>query len=138
MSEHCEFCRLVRREGPASCVYEDKEVMAFLSIRPINEGHTLVIPKKHFENIYEIPDEELAHLFKVVKKVANAVKKGINAEGINIAQNNGRAAGQVVFHLHVHIIPRYENLEKQGLAPHRETWEASRLDEVATKIRQFI
>ncbi len=80
-------------------------MVAFLSNRPVNEGHTLVVPKKHYENIYEIPEEEAAYLFRIVKRVAHAVRDATGAEGIRIVQNNGEAAGQVVFHLHVHVIP---------------------------------
>ena len=79
--------------------------MAFLSNRPVNEGHTLVVPKKHYSNIYEISEDETAYLFKIVKRVALAVRESVHAEGIRIVQNNGEAAGQVVFHLHVHVIP---------------------------------
>ena len=104
MSE-CIFCQIIRKEAPASIVYEDEQVVAFLSNRPVNEGHTLVVPKKHYENIYDIPEEEAAYLFKIVKRVAHAVKDATGAEGIRIVQNNGEAAGQVIFHLHVHIIP---------------------------------
>ncbi|MDH5376057.1 MAG: HIT family protein [Candidatus Bathyarchaeota archaeon] len=132
MSEHCTFCEILKNEKTASYVYEDNRTIAILDIRPINEGHTLVIPKKHYENLYEIPDEEVAYLFKIVKKVASAVKKVTNADGKSIFQNNGRAAGQVIFHVHVHIIPRYE-----GQRSHRLRCDASRekLDEVARKIR---
>lgn len=135
--ERCDFCRLVRREGPVSCIYEDEKVIAFLDIRPMNEGHTLVIPKKYYRYIYEVPDEEIAHLFKVVRRVAWAVKKAVNAGGISITQHNESAAGQDVFHLHVHIIPRYEG---QRLPRPDKIPEASReeLDEVARKIRQFL
>ena len=104
MSE-CIFCQIIRKETPASIVYEDEQVVAFLSNRPINVGHTLVAPKKHYDNIYEIPEEEAAYLFKIAKKIAHAIKTATGVEGIRILQNNGEAAGQVVFHLHVHIIP---------------------------------
>src|SRR5208283_1698142 len=104
MSE-CIFCQITHKEAPASIVYEDTQVAAFLSNHPINVGHTLVAPKKHYENIYEIPEEEAAYLFKIVKKIAHAVKTATGIEGIRIVQNNGEAAGQVVFHLHVHVIP---------------------------------
>lgn len=135
MAEHCTFCEILKNEKTASYVYEDNGTIAILDIRPINEGHTLVIPKKHYENLYEIPDEEVAYLFKIVKKVASAVKKGINADGISIFQNNGRAAGQVIFHVHVHIVPRYEEQRS-----HRLRYDASRekLDEVARKIRKHL
>lgn len=135
MSEYCEFCRIVRKEGSASYIYEDEKVVAFLSIRPIYDGHTLVIPKRHYENIYEVSDEDIAYLFKVVKKVAYAVKKGLRSDGIKIVQNNGKTAGQVVFHLHVHVIPTYE--EKRPSWP-REINEGNKLNEIAAKVRQFV
>jgi histidine triad (HIT) family protein len=104
MSE-CIFCQIIRKEASASIVYEDEQVVAFLSNRPVNEGHTLVVPKKHYENIYDILEEDVGYLFKVAKRVAHAVRDAMSAEGIRIVQNNGWAAGQVVFHLHVHVIP---------------------------------
>lgn len=133
----CIFCRIVRKEAPASIVYEDNKVMAFLDIRPLNEGHTLVITKKHYEYIYYVPERDVAHLFKIVGKVACAVKKGVGAEGISIAQHNEKAAGQDIFHLHVHVIPRYEG---QKLPRFEEIQEVRRekLDAVAEKIRQHI
>ena len=104
MSE-CVFCQIISKQASANIVYEDEQVVAFLSNRPVNEGHTLVVPKKHHENIYEIPEEEAAYLFKIAKRVAVAVRDAVSAEGIRIVQNNGWAAGQVIFHLHVHVIP---------------------------------
>ncbi len=104
MSE-CVFCQIIRKEARANVVYEDEQVVAFLSNRPVNEGHTLVVPKKHYENIYEIPEEEAAYLFKIAKRIVVAVRDAVTAEGIRIVQNNGWAAGQVIFHLHVHVIP---------------------------------
>ena len=105
MSEECIFCHIIQKEVPASCVYEDDQVAVFLSNRPVNEGHTLVVPKKHYENIYEIPEDEVAYLSKIVKRVAVAVRAAMAVEGIRVVQNNGSAAGQVIFHLHVHVIP---------------------------------
>lgn len=135
MSEPCTFCKIVRKEAPASPVYEDDKVIAFLSIQPINIGHTLVVPKKHYENIYEMPEEEVAHLYKIVKKVAYAVKNAISAEGIRIVQNNGEAAGQVIFHLHVHIIPMNKD---RPWVHHLENRDAEALTEDARRIRRFI
>jgi histidine triad (HIT) family protein len=105
MAEDCVFCRIIRKEASASIVFEDDQLIAFLSNRPVNEGHTLVVPKKHYTNIYEIPEAEACHLFKVAKRVAHAVRDAMSAEGIRLVQNNGVAAGQVIFHLHVHVIP---------------------------------
>jgi histidine triad (HIT) family protein len=105
MSEDCIFCHIIRKQAHASRVYEDDHVVAFLSNRPVNEGHTLVVPKKHYENIYDIPEEDIAYLFKIVKRIAHAVRDAMAAEGIRVVQNNGWAAGQVIFHFHVHVIP---------------------------------
>jgi histidine triad (HIT) family protein len=135
MAEHCVFCKIACNDAPASLVYDDNEVIAFLDARPVNEGHTLVITRGHYIDIYEAPDEEIAHLFKIVKKVAYAVKKSEKADGISIFQNNGRAANQVVFHLHVHVIPRYEGQSTQRT---REVVDQSRLDEIAARIKEFI
>ena len=133
--EDCVFCRIARKEEHASFVYEDKDVVAFLDARPINEGHTLVIPRKHYENIYEIPDEEVANLFKIVKKLAYGISKSEKAEGISIVQNNGEAARQVIFHLHVHIIPRYLGQNSHGP---RGTVEQKELERVAANIRKSL
>jgi histidine triad (HIT) family protein len=135
MPESCVFCKIAQKEAPTSTVYEDEKVIAFLSIQPINVGHTLVVPKKHYENIYEIPEEELAYLYKIVKKVAHAVKKAVDAEGIRIVQNNGEAAGQVVLHLHVHIIPMNKD---RPWGHHPENRDVKALNDDARKIRQFI
>ena len=135
VSESCTFCKIVRKEVPASVVYEDETVIAFLSIHPINVGHTLIVPKKHYENIYEISEEEVAYLYKIVKKVAAAVNRAVSAEGIRILQNNGEAAGQVIFHFHVHVIPM--NMQHSFLG-HRTIRDTNALDEDAGRIRQFI
>ena len=134
MSEPCIFCKIARKEAPANPVYEDDEAIAFLSIKPVNVGHTLVVPKKHYENIYEIPEEEMAHLYKIVKKMAYAVKNAVSAEGIRIVQNNGKAAGQVIFHLHVHVIPMYT--QHSFLHQHKIRG-ANAFEKDAKRIRQF-
>jgi histidine triad (HIT) family protein len=133
--DSCAFCKIVRKQAPASLVYEDEKVMAFLDIRPLNEGHTLVIPKEHYETIYEIPEELIAYLHKIVKRTALAVKKATEADGISIIQQNGKAANQEVSHLHVHVIPRYEG---QKLARFGEISKADRgkLNQVASKMRR--
>ena len=135
MSESCTFCKIVQKEAPASVVYEDEKVIAFMSIQPINVGHTLVVPKKHYENVYEIPEEDVAYLYKIVKKMAHAVKKAVDAEGIRIVQNNGEAAGQVIFHLHVHIIPMNKD---HSWLHHPRPRTADALESDAERIRQFV
>ncbi len=102
------FEKIVKREIPAYIVYEDDLTLAFLDISQATKGHTLVIPKKRYENVYELDDEIAGHLYKVVVKVSKALKKALNLEGLNIVNNNGVLAGQAVFHYHIHLIPRYE------------------------------
>lgn len=107
--ETCLFCKIIAGEIPSTKVYEDDTVLAFLDIHPVNIGHTLVIPKAHHTNLYETPDEDLAHIMAVVKKLSISIKSGLNADGINIEMNNDAPAGQLIFHTHIHIIPRFSD-----------------------------
>ena len=136
MAETCPFCSIASGKIPASIVYEDDHVVAFMDLNPISVGHTLVIPREHWENIYEIPEDALANLFSVVKRVCVAVKKTVDADGIKIIQLNGRAAEQVVMHFHVHVIPAFSKPE--GTTGHRKRLapERKELDEMAQKIQQ--
>lgn len=105
--ENCLFCKIAQHEIPSTVVYEDENTIAFLDIRPNDPGHTLVVPKLHSENIYTISDESLCETISIAKKIAGAIKKGLGASGINITMNNEPAAGQIIFHSHFHIIPRF-------------------------------
>lgn len=105
---NCLFCKIVSNEIPSTKVYEDDYVLAFLDIHPVNIGHTLVVPKAHHTNIYDTPDETLAHIIAVAKKLSIAIKETLSADGINIEMNNDPAAGQIIFHTHLHIVPRFE------------------------------
>jgi len=105
--EDCIFCRIIAGKIPASKVYEDKESFAFLDISPVSKGHTLVIPKKHAETMADVSLDVLAALSKTIQKVAKVLLK--ENEGVNVLQNNGRAAGQLVPHLHFHVVPRNSN-----------------------------
>ncbi len=104
----CIFCKIIKGEIPSNKVYEDEKVLAFLDIGPVNKGHTLVIPKDHYENIYDISDDLLKNVITAVKKVSIALKKGVSADGINIAMSNEKPSGQLVPHFHFHIIPRFK------------------------------
>jgi histidine triad (HIT) family protein len=108
MSEYCAFCKIVKGLEPSWTVYEDDLVKAFLDINPANEGHTLIIPKKHYETIYEIPDKELKRVIVVAKKLARLYKSALGANAINILHASGREAQQDVFHFHIHLVPRYK------------------------------
>ncbi|MDM8514801.1 HIT family protein [Desulfobacterales bacterium HSG16] len=104
--DDCIFCKIVKGEIPSIKVYEDERVFAFEDINPISDGHTLIIPKAHAENIWEISEEDLAAIHIASKKIAVAIKKAINPDGIACLQLNGRAVNQVVMHYHFHLIPR--------------------------------
>jgi len=106
--EDCLFCKIANGEIPCSKLYEDDKILAFLDIMPVNKGHALVIPKEHLEDIFEIPDDILAEIAKLLKKVSTAVKHGVEADGINLLMNNHEAAGQIVPHAHFHVIPRHK------------------------------
>jgi histidine triad (HIT) family protein len=131
--ENCLFCKIVSGEIPSQKVYEDSETLAFLDINPVNPGHTLIIPKRHFDNIEEIPETVLCNVIMTVKKVGNALKKGLGVKGYNLQVNNDPIAGRIIPHIHVHVIPR---LEDDGLKlwPQGEYREGE-MSDVAGKIR---
>lgn len=104
----CLFCKIIKGEIPSSKVYEDKNVFAFLDIAPVNKGHVLVVPKRHFKDLSEMPEDEIRDLFIAAKKLSRAVVEGAGAQGYNLGMNNGKAAGQLVMHAHLHIIPRFD------------------------------
>lgn len=133
----CIFCKIVRGEIPSEKVYEDEWSLAFLDINPVHPGHALVIPKDHFENIYTTPDETLARLSLVTKKIAVAIKNAMSADGITISMNNERAGGQDVFHAHFHIVPRIEN-DNLKLWPQRKYSNDTEMKDVAEKIKNSL
>jgi histidine triad (HIT) family protein len=103
----CIFCKIVAGEIPAAKVYESKKFFAFLDISPCNKGHTLIIPRQHYESLEEMPDEDGKEFGELQVKLGKAVAKVTNAEGFNLLLNNGKAAGQEVMHTHMHIQPRF-------------------------------
>ncbi len=105
----CFFCKIAKGDIPTNTVYEDDNFRVILDIAPANPGHCLIIPKKHSPNIYETDDDVLAKAMVLAKKMAVKVKKATGCDGVNIMQNNEEAAGQTVFHFHMHIIPRYKD-----------------------------
>ena len=105
------FMKIIRREVPADIVYEDADTIAFLDVKPTAPGHTLVVPKKLVQNIFDADDETLAAVMRTVRKISPAVRDAVGAHGVHINSNHGSAAGQIVFHLHFHIIPRHDRNE---------------------------
>lgn len=106
--ENCIFCKILAGEIPSTAVYEDDDFKAILDVNPAARGHVIILPKNHAVNIYELPDEDASKIMIVAKKIATAIEKAYHCDGVNILQNNGEAAGQTVFHLHVHVIPRFK------------------------------
>ena len=107
--ENCIFCKIAAGEIPSNTIYEDDSFRVILDLGPATKGHALVLPKNHYADLFEIPEDVLAEAAKVAKKVAGTMKEKLSCDGLNLVQNNGEAAGQTVMHFHLHIIPRYAN-----------------------------
>ncbi|MBQ8030635.1 MAG: HIT family protein [Butyrivibrio sp.] len=107
--DSCIFCKIANGEIPSNTIYEDDKFRVILDNGPATKGHALVLPKEHYANLFEMPEELLADAAKVAKKVASDIKDKLSCDGLNLVQNNGETAGQTVMHFHLHIIPRYEN-----------------------------
>lgn len=105
----CIFCKIIAGEIPSYTIYEDEEFKVFLDVNPASKGHALIVPKVHFADLYEIDEEVAARAMKLAKKLAVKMTDVLGCEGFNILQNNNEAAGQTVFHFHIHLIPRYKN-----------------------------
>lgn len=134
---NCLFCKIVDKEIPSENLYEDDDFIAIMDINPNNFGHSLVIPKEHYENIYDLKGRALTKFGEVVQKISIAVKKAMKADGINVHINNDPAAGQVIFHSHTHIIPRFND---DGLRhwPQKQYYSPDQIKEVRDKIRHAI
>ena len=125
----CIFCKITKKEVPSEKVYEDENSYAFLDIKPNNPGHTLLIPKIHVRNIFDIPHNVLCSLMNPLQKISHAVKETMSASGINIIMNNEPSAGQIVFHAHIHIIPRFDGDDTK-----HKTYSERETKEIAKKI----
>lgn len=134
--EDCIFCKIIKGEIPCTKVYEDDKVLAFLDIAPVNKGHTLVIPKEHNERLADISDDLYAIITKTVRKISQAVMKAAETDGCTVIQSDGKTGGQLVPHLHIHIIPR---LKDDGLKfwPQGK-YEEGEAEKTAEKIRKSI
>ena len=129
----CVFCKILAGELPSIRIFEDENTVAFLTIQPPTTGNTLVIPKQHVRNVFEATPELWAHVQETARKIAHALEKGLNADGVNINMNNREHAGQVVDHIHVHLIPRYKGDGLQLWTHHDRKEEEG--EPVADKIR---
>lgn len=107
--EDCIFCKIANGEIPSKTIYEDEMFRVILDLGPAAKGHALVLPKEHFDNLYELPEEWCVKAFCLAKRMAAQMTEALHCEGFNLVQNNGVVAGQTVFHFHIHLIPRYED-----------------------------
>lgn len=133
---YCVFCAIIRGQSPVAKVYEDDTFLAFMDKYPITSGHTLVLPKYHYGDLFQMTDTEVGNMYRVVHTIASAVFNATRAQGLNTGQNNGKAANQIVPHVHVHIIPRYEKDSRDGKWPSRKVTDYKELEELATKIKK--
>lgn len=131
--DDCVFCKIIAGKIPALKVYENDKIFAFLDISPVNKGHTLVVPRAHHVDLLETPEDVLADMMTRTKKIAAAVVKAVKADGFNLGCNTKKAAGQAVFHTHLHIIPRFLNDGLQSW-PHQKFDDAT-MQKVATDIK---
>ncbi|WP_064092137.1 HIT family protein [Rossellomorea aquimaris] len=136
----CIFCKIISGDIPAMKVYEDEHVLAFLDISQVTKGHTLLIPKEHQENVYELTPELASHLFSIAPKIANSIKTEYEPVGMNLLSNTGEQAGQSVFHFHLHLIPRYGKGDGFGAIwkTHNDEYTQEDLKEIADSIGQHL
>lgn len=134
--ENCIFCKIANKEIPGKIIYEDDICISFLDLSQTTDGHTLVVPKKHYKNILDVDDDVLGHLIKVTKKLANQIVANLNANGVNILTNANEIAGQTVMHFHIHIIPRY-NQDDQIAIKFTDRSNDINLDDIFTKIKEM-
>jgi histidine triad (HIT) family protein len=127
------FEKIIDREIPAQIVYEDASVIAFLDAHPVNHGHTLVIPKTKFVNIFDADESVLGHMVQVAGKIGRALKEVTGCDGINLVMNNESAAGQVVFHAHMHVIPRFEG-DGAGHHPPKKEFDSVLAEEIVAAL----
>ena len=135
----CVFCRIAAGELPASMVYRDPRVMAFMDIAPAARGHLLVVPVRHVPTLWDLGEAEAGELFAVAARIARWMRRSLQPVGLNVLQSNGAAAGQVVFHFHIHLIPRYggpEGLHFRLRGPDSPTPSREELEDLARRIRE--
>ena len=109
MKDDCIFCKLANGVFPTNSIYEDDTFNVILDVGPATKGHALILPKEHYDNLYELPDETAGKAMILARKLGTEMVKRLNADGLNVVQNNGETAGQTVMHYHLHLIPRYKN-----------------------------
>jgi len=135
--EKCIFCKIVDGKIPAAKVYEDEKTISFLDIMPANKGHCLIVPKKHYETLLDISDDDLKSLILTTKKVTKALSLSIGNGSYNIIMNNGKIAGQMVNHAHIHIIPRFKG-DRLRLKWSHKKYLGNQMEDIREKIKKFL
>ena len=134
---NCIFCKIAAGEIPSKTIYEDDKFRVILDLGPATKGHALILPKNHYANLYELPEDTAGDVMKLAKKMATVMTEKLGCQGFNLMQNNGETAGQTVFHFHMHLIPRYEDMDNSSLLK----WEpvevsSDELKEIAEAIKK--
>ena len=138
VTKNCIFCKIIQKNLPNAIIYENEKFLAFMDRYPINQGHTLIVPKQHYNTILEMPLAIVGEMYSLVPKLAKAITSVINSDGFNINQNNGKSANQIVPHVHVHIVPRYSAEKVKGQWPTRKIAKMQDLQGLARKIANSI
>lgn len=134
--ENCIFCKIANGEIPSATLYEDDDFRVILDLGPASKGHALILPKEHYPNLYELPDEMAGKAMVLAKKMITELTGILNCDGYNVVQNNGETAGQTVFHFHMHLIPRYEG-DQVGLGWKMGTLSEEDKNEILEKIKKY-
>ncbi len=134
----CIFCSIVNRNNPAAHIFENDKFIAIMDKYPINRGHSLVLPKDHYQTVVDMPMGVTGELFSLSSHLAKAIVKAVDADGFTLGQNNGIAANQIVPHVHVHIVPRFNNDSEAGRWPPRKNASIDELNDIAMKIRKYV
>jgi len=134
---NCFFCKIINKEIPAEIIYEDNDVVAFLDIHPRSLGHTMILPKIHAENILDLPDGKIEGIFKAVKKVTELLNKSLAPDGFTIGINHGKVSGQTIDHLHIHIMPRWNNDGGGSVHDVVDNQPSESLEEIGKKIKSL-
>ncbi len=136
-TKDCVFCKIIAGVVPSDIVYENERTLALLDIRPSNKGHVLVLPKEHYADVFDIPDDVLCAVARTGKLVAEALKKAVGTEGVNLIMNNGDVAGQIIFHAHLHVLPRFRD-DGVFAKPKRVSYDDGECERIAEKIRNVL
>lgn len=134
MTEPCEFCRIVRGQSEADIVYESADCLAFLPLAPATRGHTLVVPKQHYRDLWTLPVETAHHVIETCLTISEAVRRAFAPEGLNLINSAGEVATQTVFHVHFHVVPRWSDDHIGRIWPPAEPWSNRQKDSIAEQI----